>query len=209
MRSITMNALRSPSASEIHSPPPASGSPAPAVCVSRHVPGCGSPIVNGGPVQSGSRQSAPARKEWIVGVTGRGRHRLVQRRLRQHQRHRRLDHGLRAKARHARIRLRDPRHRHARQPQRRHQPHRHAQPAARELRDAHRLDRERLAAQLDARPSTARSPATRCSTCDPPPRRSTSDCGPERRPRPAAADLRVAQLDRRSRRPSACTGPSR
>ena len=69
LRSITMNALRSPSASEIHSPPPDSGCPAPAVCDSRHVPGCGSPIVNGGPVQSGSRQSAPARKEWMVGVT--------------------------------------------------------------------------------------------------------------------------------------------
>ena len=69
MVSVTMNALRSPSASEIHSPEPDSGCPAAPVCVSRHVPGCGSPIVNGGPGQSGSRQSAPARKEWIVGVT--------------------------------------------------------------------------------------------------------------------------------------------
>ena len=66
---MTMNALRAPSASVSHSPPPASGSPAPAVRVSRHVPGCGSPTVNGGPVQSGSRQSAPARNEWTVGVT--------------------------------------------------------------------------------------------------------------------------------------------
>ena len=72
MRSITMNALRSPSASESHSPEPASGWPAAAVCVSRQVPGCGSPIVIGGPVQSGSRQSAPARKAWMVGAAAPG-----------------------------------------------------------------------------------------------------------------------------------------
>ena len=69
LRSSTMNALRAPSCSVSHSPLPATGSPTPADLLSRHVPGCGSPIVYGGPVQSGSRQSAPARNAWIVGVT--------------------------------------------------------------------------------------------------------------------------------------------
>ena len=154
---------------------PTAAAPAPAVCVSRQVPGCGSPIVNGGPGQSGSRQSAPARKAWIVGVTAPGGAASSSVARDEHQRHRRLDHGLRAKARHARIGLRDPRHRHARQPQRRRQPHRHAQAAARELRDAHRLDRERLASRARCPPSdSAKSREPRA------PRR-----GPRRGGRPA------------------------
>ena len=71
LRSSTMNALRSPSASDSHSPGPVERVARRRRCGSRATcRGAGSPIVNGGPVQSGSRQSAPARNEWMVGATG-------------------------------------------------------------------------------------------------------------------------------------------
>ena len=186
LRSITMNALRSPSRERDPLAAARQRLPGPAVRVSRHVPGCGSPIVNGGPVQSGSRQSAPARKEWIVGVDRRRRHRLVQ--------------ASPSTARAApRTRSRSacespprpdtpPRCASPSRPAaaRRRQPHRHAQAAARELRDAHRLDRERLAPQLAARPATARSRATRVLHSRSAAAAVDQRCGAERRPRPAA-----------------------
>ena len=83
----------------------------------------------------------------------------------QHQRHRGLDHRLRAEARHARICLRDPRHHHARELQRRRQPHR--QRATRRAPASSRSpSRPRTTRAPSCRPpATARSRATACSTC--------------------------------------------
>ena len=210
LRSSTMNALRSPSASEIHSPGPASASPGAGRV--RLAPGARVRIADrerAVPASPGSRQSPPARKEWIVGAHGAGGAASSSAALREHQRRRRVDHGLRAKARHARIGLRDRASRPGPAPSGADEPHR--DPQAAPLRASSRSPSPTVNRSL---PSS--SPADRQGEVAAT-RRSTRGPCPAGRPAPPSETAPGVQRRRPSWLPSSierqpdvgATGPSR